>query len=257
MRKTSIILLLLLTVTTYPQTQAELSEADIARLLSGSLQDPTPMPLSLDLHIGYEHSQTNASTFTSSMQLNYAPRSWVKTNVGFRVSTHEMYSFTARGDFNWWVGNKKSCLSLRNQYLYNLYAASNFQDFNISLAAAYDHPYFYIAAGGYARMFTNLKLHGNPRTTIWEPGLVYDLEARIFPKPHVWNIGLQITNMRMFVIERCYSPNFILKGNYRINGEADDSLNLKIQAGLQPAGFFHIATNYYTFFLNVGITCAI
>ncbi|MGM9805131.1 MAG: hypothetical protein ACI3Z7_01690 [Candidatus Aphodosoma sp.] len=262
MHRISVTTLLLLTITACLQAQTGTGESDIARVADTVTHNTrhaiSVLPLSLDLHIGYEHSQINSSAFTSAILLNYTPQDWVKTNIGFRVSTHSMYSFAARGDFNWRPGNKRSCLTLRNQYNYNIYGASNFQDLNISLAAAYDHPYFYIAAGGYARMFTNIKPpRGSRRTTIWEPGLVYDIEGRIFPKQHVWNIGLQITNMRLFVIERFYAPNFILKGNYRINGYADEHLNLQVQTGFQPAGLMHIAVNYYTFFLNVGITCAI
>ena len=112
--------------------------------------------------------------------------------------------------------------------------------------------------GGYAQFHTNFVMKdGAERMYIWEPGLAYDFGARIFKKSHIWNLGLQVTNIRHFLVERSYSPNFIFNGNYRIRGEGDDHLNLMFEAGFQPSGILHIVTNYYSFFFNVGVTCKI
>lgn len=223
------------------------------------VQEMRRAPVTMDMTIGYEHSLTHASNVNTEMTVNYVPREWVRASAGLHVATHNVYAFTVRGDFNWWLGERRrSCLTLRHQYLYSLYAADNLQDLNIALNAAYDHPYFYIALGGYARMFAPIAAGGRERgATLWEPGLTYDAEVRIFPREHVWNVGVQVTNMRMFLIERFYSPNFVLKGNYRFGGEGNDHLNLRLTAGFQPAGVLHITANYYSFYFNVGITCAI
>ena len=209
------------------------------------------------MKLGYENTQTNGSIFNTEMAGIYTPARWVDVYGGFHVSTRNLYQVAARGDFKWWVGETRN-LALRNQYSYSAYANENLQNLNMSLMLVYDQEYLYAAFGGYAQFFTNFFIkEGAQRAYIWEPGLAYDFRTRIFKKSHVWNLGLQITNIRHFLVERSYSPNVILNGNYRICGEGDDHLNLLFEAGVQPSGVFHIVVNYYSFFFNVGITCNI
>ena len=211
----------------------------------------------LYMKIGYEHTQINGSIFNTEMAGIYSPARWVDVYGGFHVSSRNLYQVGARGDFKWWVGKTRN-LALRNQYSYSAYANENLQNFNMSLMLVYDQEYLYASFGGYAQFFTNFFMQeGAERTYIWEPGLAYDFRTRIFKKSHVWNLGLQVTNIRHFLIERSYSPNFIFNGNYRIGGENEDHLNLILEAGFQPAGILHIVANYYSFFFNVGITCRI
>lgn len=215
--------------------------------------------LMIDMNIGYEHLTTVPSNVYTDMTVEYTPAKWVTTYLGFKVNTDSRYALNARADFKYHLNTGyKSYIGLKNQYLYNISAGSNLHDMVIMLAAAYSHPYVDVAIGANARLMTPIKMYNSvARTSIWEPGLVYDIEARIFPLKHVWNIGAQITNMRMYEIERMYQPNFILKGNYRIMGEGSDDLNLKLTAGFQPAGMMNVAVSYYSFFFNVGITCAL
>ena len=156
---------------------------------------------------------------------------------------------------------KQSKIEKNNKIGMNLtyeYANDNLQSFNMSLILVYDQEYLYASFGGYAQFHTNFVMKdGAERMYIWEPGLAYDFGARIFKKSHIWNLGLQVTNIRHFLVERSYSPNFIFNGNYRIRGEGDDHLNLMFEAGFQPSGILHIVTNYYSFFFNVGVTCKI
>ena len=211
----------------------------------------------LYMKLGYEHTQINGSIFNTEMAGIYSPARWVDVYGGFHVSTRNLYQVAARGDFKWWIGENRN-IALRNQYSYSAYANENLQNFNMSLLLVYDQEHLYASFGGYAQFFTNFFIkEGAQRTYIWEPGLAYDFRTRIFKKSHVWNLGLQITNIRHFLVERSYSPNVILNGNYRICGEGDDHLNLLFEAGVQPSGVFHIVVNYYSFFFNVGITCNI
>lgn len=207
--------------------------------------------------IEYEHTMTHGSNIGTEIQIDYTPAWWLSVRGGFHVSTRNLYQLAAKGNFKVLTDGNHS-LVLRNQYTYSAYADDNMQNFNMLLAAAYDQEYFYIAIGGYAQFFTGISKQAEiNRSYIWEPGLVYDIEARIFKKRHVWNLGLQITNMREFLIERVYNPNFIMKGNYRFGGDGSENLNLTVKAGLQPSGIMHMTANYYSFYLNVGISCVI
>ena len=211
----------------------------------------------LYMKLGYENTQINSSMFNTEMVGIFTPDDWIDIYGGFHVSSRNLYQLAARGDFKWWVGKTRN-IALRNQYTYSVYAKDNLQNFNMSLMLVYDQEHLYAAFGGYAQFFTNLFLsEGAQRTYIWEPGLAYDFRTRIFKKSHVWNLGLQVTNIRHFLVERSYSPNFIINGNYRIGGENEDHLNLMLEAGFQPSGILHLVANYYSFFFNVGITCRI
>ena len=211
----------------------------------------------LYMKLGYEHTQIKGSTMNTEMVGIYSPTRWVDVYGGFHVSSRNLYQVGARGDFKWWIGETRN-LTLRNQYSYSAYANENLQNLNMSLMLVYDQEYLYAAFGGYAQFFTNFFIkEGAQRTYIWEPGLAYDFQTRIFKKSHIWNLGLQITNIRYFLVERSYSPNVIFNANYRIGGENEDHLNLLFEAGVQPSGVFHIVVNYYSFFFNVGVTCRI
>ena len=219
---------------------------------------PKEYPKSLlYMKVGYENTQINGSEINTEMAGIYSPTRWVDVYGGFHVASRNLYQIGARGDFKWWVGENRN-LALRNQYSYSAYANENLQNFNMSLLLVYDQEHLYASFGGYAQFFTNFFLKdGVQRTYIWEPGLAYDFQTRIFKKSHIWNLGLQITNIRHLLVERSYTPNFIFNGNYRICGEGNDHLNLLLEAGFQPSGIFHIVANYYSFFFNVGITCNI
>lgn len=246
-----IILIILAIISSYSTSAQEVVDyADFFK--------PKEYPKSLlYMKIGYEHTQINASNFNTEMIGIYTPKQWVDIYGGFHVSTRNLYQVGARGDFKLWIGKTRN-IALRNQYSYSAYANENLQNFNMSLLLVYDQEHLYASFGGYTQFFTNFFLKdGAQRTYIWEPGLAYDFRTRIFKKSHVWNLGLQITNIRHFLVERSYAPNFILNGNYRINGEGNDHLNLLLEAGFQPSGIFHIVANYYSFFFNVGVTCNI
>lgn len=211
----------------------------------------------LYMKLGYEHTQISGSGINTEMVGIFSPRRWVDVYGGFHVSSRSLYQVGARGDFKWWLGESRN-LALRNQYCYSAYANDNLQSFNMSLIVVYDQEYLYASFGGFAQFHTNFFMtDGAERMYIWEPGLAYDFRARIFKKSHVWNLGLQVTNIRHFLVERSYSPNFIFNGNYRIGGEGEDHLNLMFEAGFQPSGILHIVANYYSFFFNVGVTCRI
>lgn len=233
-------------------SQYPISEYDI---LIGYIQPENTMYLINTIE--YEHSIINGSNATTEMMIDYTPSRRVSVRGGFHISTHNLYQLSAKGNFKLLTNNLHS-LILRNQYVYSMYASDNIQNMNMSLAMAYDYEYCYIAVGGYAQFHTGItNKKGIKRNYIWEPGIVYDIEARVFKKQHVWNIGIQITNMREFLIEKLYNPNFLLKGNYRFGGEGSNHLNLMLKAGFQPGGMLHMTTNYYSFYFNIGISCVI
>lgn len=209
------------------------------------------------MDLAYEHTLSHQSNIYTQMLVDLKPAKWVEIYGGFHVSTSDLYQLTARGDFKWWLSESRN-LALRNQYTYGAYASDNLQNLCMALALCYNQEYFTIAIGGYTQFFTNFLIkEQQERTYIWEPGITYDITGCIFKREHIWNLGLQVTNMRDFTIERPYAPNFILNGNYRILGKGNDHLNIYGKLGIQPSGIFSIAANYYSLYFQFGISCAL
>ena len=213
-------------------------------------------PAYMNVALGYNHSLTNGHGVLADISVNYAPRKWVELLGGISVNTWNIYTASLRGDFRWWVSESRN-LAIRNQYLYNVFVDNNFQRFNMSLALAYDQEYFYIAAGGCAQFYTPSFSKSVDTTYIWEPAVISDIRTRIFKKSHVWNLGLQVTNILPFVIERSYIPIFVLNANYRLLGAGENNFNIFAQLACQPAGIFHISANYYSVFFKIGLSCVL
>lgn len=209
----------------------------------------------MNVSLGYTYSLLHGHGILADIALDYTPRKWVEIFGGVNVNTWNIYTASVRGDFRWWLSDSEN-LAIRNQYLYNCFVDDNFQRFNMSLALAYDQEYFYIAAGGYLHFFTPIYSSSN-RSFVWEPGLVYDVRTRIFKKSHVWNLGVQITNILPFIVERFYAPIFVLNANYRLLGEGVNNFNLFAQLACQPSGIFHLSANYYSFYIKFGLSCVI
>lgn len=85
---------------------------------------------------------------------------------------------------------------------------------------------------------------------ICEPfNIYYELGVRCLPKLEQWDLNILFTNSKMFELERHYQPSFVIEGLwYPIE-------KLGIQAGVtyKPAGMFHISSDYYQFYANVGL----
>ncbi len=258
MRKsvTALVAAIMLSANTFAQEYTPITKDDPTYIYLDRITAKEEKNL-LKMDIGYEYTLTNRSAVYTQMMLEMRLKQWVDFYAGFHVATDDLYQFAVRGDFKYHFGPTRY-LGLRNQYVYSLYAGDNLQKMNMALAAVYDQEYFSIAVGAYTQFFSPIVMgNGAARTFIWEVSPVYDINARIFKKAHRWNLGVQITNMRDFALERMYNPNFIINGNYRFAGEGIDNLNLLWKIGAQPTGIMHIAANNYSLYLQLGIVCTL
>lgn len=256
MTKKGYLSLFLLSLFLYPFFYCQGQDSGSKQVVSDSMTSHPARPV-LYSGLSYEHTLVHGSTGAAGLLVGYSPAGWTDLSGGVSVSSANLYRVAVRGDFKWNF-HTHHYFGISNRYLYSVYAGDNLQNFNAALALFYNQDYFHFAIGGCLQLFAGIT-SGNSSAGgyLCEPGIVYDIEARIFRSEHIWNIGLQITNMRRFLIERMYNPNFVLKGNYRFGGYGSDNLNLIVEAGFQPAGIMHIAANYYSFFFNVGISCVI
>jgi hypothetical protein len=205
----------------------------------------------------YDHNITDRSNFFSDLTYLGSPLKWLDITAGAHISTVNNYAALARTDFKYRVCRQGEIV-LRNQYQYNVYVSDNMQSFNIVLMAAFDHDYFYAGIGTLSQFFFMLKQDKTHNNSLIEPiDIAYDLQGRIFPKHHNWNIGLQITNIRPFSSESYFSPNFIISGYLDVLRSDSGRMRANMKCGLQPTGILSIAAHYYEFYITAGIECTI
>ena len=99
---------------------------------------------------------------------------------------------------------------------------------------------------------------GTFKNSIFEPwNLQYDIGVSVFPKfpakPKKWNLRLGISNFDAFYFERAEVIILSLKGDYHFT----DKWSIFCQGNFRPAGNFHMAANYYSFYFQTGFRWAI
>ncbi len=210
----------------------------------------------LNFDFTYNYNQTSSSQlFADIIYKNYIAK-WVDLTVGLHTQTNSTYALLAKTNFKWNIKSHHN-LELRNQYLYNIFAPLNSQSFNALLAAAYSQKYCYIALGIHTQFFAPIIANNNPEI-IYEPiHFAYNLKCRIFPIEHNWNLALQVTNITPFLIERAYSPNFIMQGQAKIIESNSERIDITFKIGLEPAGIFNVIAQQYELFVSAGIKCKI
>jgi hypothetical protein len=78
---------------------------------------------------------------------------------------------------------------------------------------------------------------------------LYRIEGSVRKMSSNWNLSLRFSNFDEFQMERWQQPMVTLIGKYNIL----KNLSLSLDAGIKPSGVFHIAANYYEFFLQAGV----
>ncbi len=210
----------------------------------------------LDFDFTYNYNYTTSSQLLADVQYKHFLTDWVDLQAGIHIATNKQYALHARANFKWNIKSHHK-LELRNQYFYNIFAENNTQSINALLAAAYNQDYCYIALGVYTQAFFPLFPKGESSKVVEPIGICYDIEGRIFPEIHKWNLGLQITNITQSMVERTNNPNFILKGAVKIVETNNERIDLNLKLGIEPAGIFHIHSEQYEIFFGAGVKCLI
>lgn len=165
--------------------------------------------------LGYEHSERHGHLVQSTMQLQWDGARWFTMFAGLRVTTQNLYNLSLRGDFKIPFKGYRY-LGLRNQYLYGIFANSNYMDMNFSLSAFYEQEYFYVAAGAMTHFVTPITVKEGTRSYDWYVSWTYDIRGWVQKHDARWNLGVQVTNMREMEISEGYMPSFVLRGSHLI-----------------------------------------
>lgn len=206
----------------------------------------------IDFDFIYNYNTLSESQLYADIFYKNHLTKWVDIQAGFHSATNSAYALLAKANFKW---NFKSHhnFEIRNQYLYNIFASHNSQSFNTLLAIAYSQKYYYMAFGASSQVI--FPIYANGESTSVEPiNFCYDIEGRIFPLTHNWNIGVQITNITPFLVERPHNPNFILKGNAKLIETRKERIDIAFKLGLEPIGLLK-NEQYYELYFSAGIKC--
>ena len=170
--------------------------------------------------LGYEHTEANGHLVLSQMRIKWDAAKWFKLTGGLKVTTKNIYYFTARGDFKWNIDDTKY-LGLRNQYIYNIYANNkslSTMNLNMSLAADYKMDYLYVATG----VMWNYKMPlvkeeaENIQNLGWQCSWLYEIQIWARPKKADWNIAVEFGNMHSFSMQDWLQPSFTLRGTHTL-----------------------------------------
>ena len=86
-------------------------------------------------------------------------------------------------------------------------------------------------------------------SNIYEPfNFYYELGVRCLPKLEQWDLNVVLSNCRMLEVERHYQPSFAIEGWWY----PLEQLGIQMGVNYKPAGMFHISSDYYQFYANIG-----
>lgn len=79
--------------------------------------------------------------------------------------------------------------------------------------------------------------------------IYYELGISFLPQIAKWDLTISFTNSRIFELERHYQPTFSLDCWWHPNERISTTLGVHYK----PAGMFHLTSDYYKFYANIGI----
>ena len=121
---------------------------------------------------------------------------------------------------------------------------SSIHNYIAGCGASLDITYIWANLGYYYRMMTP------GEDCISEPfNIYYEFGIRCLPKCKKWDLNLILTNSRHFEIERHYQPSFTIDTWWYLS----DRFALEFGVNYKPAGMFHISSEYYQLYANVGV----
>lgn len=170
--------------------------------------------------LGYEHTEETGHFVLSQMRIKWDAAKWFRLTGGLKVTTKNIYYFTARGDFKLPIDETKY-VGLRNQYLFNIYANSknlSTMNLNMSIAADYMMDYLYIATGAVwnYKMPLVKEETENIKGLGWHCNWIYEIQLWARPRKANWNIAVEFGNMHSFSIQDWLQPSFTLRGTHTV-----------------------------------------
>ena len=205
---------------------------------------------SLDARLLYGYNSTWENYGGLSAYAKFKLPSNFVLSAGVSGLTSNVYNIAAQGEVLFPV-KQAYLIYVTNQYLYRAFVSDNFQEFNAGLSVGFNMNYFGISLGNSFRFMSQFDTYTTEQIRyIVEPfNLIYSIEGEFRKRDSDWNIGLRISNLRQFMMERMYQPTFNVYGFYKVL----PNLKLYGEFGVEPAGIFNMAANSYDYYLQLGV----
>ncbi len=104
--------------------------------------------------------------------------------------------------------------------------------------------HFFATAGYYHRT-----LRSGTSSLIEPFNLYYELGVSCLPNIREWDLSVSLTNSRMFDLDRHYLPALVVDSWWHPSDKASVTLGVCYK----PTGVFHISSDYYQLYANIGL----
>jgi hypothetical protein len=130
------------------------------------------------------------------------------------------------------------------EILFNYTYQSHLSNYAIGCGATLDIPRLWATIGYYHRTMAMGK------DALYEPfNLYYELGIRCLPKREKWDLNVIFTNSQLFELERHYQPTLAVESWWY----PLENLGVQLGVNYKSAGMFHLSSDYYQIYGNVGV----
>lgn len=207
-----------------------------------------------DVNVGYDFLQSRGSSLNTEILLKNKFSKW-SIDVGTKLS-YDNLGVVVLFENKLYSDDKRYTAIHTKLLARNSYKNLDNYTQTIAISALYDQEYFSIALGVQSTYtLADLQMPESKLYSMYTD-VVYDVNARIFEKEHIWNLGGQITNSRIFEVDKYYNPFFILNGEYKIKINSEgERLRLYSRLGfqLQPIYIMRAPLDDVSVFFNIGV----
>lgn len=207
-----------------------------------------PSPYSLSVHAGYGHNLTYGSFANLDIDAQMPIHPYFEAEANLRLSTANTYALGVqlRPKFALPVGE----LYLEDRLMANFIIRDQLNEFIHAISLGYRMQYVDAQLGLFSRIMVPTPYERNSNNEIIsEPfKLLYRVEAFIRPETSCWNIGIALSNIDDYMMERPWNPVLYLRGWYDVN----EHWRIQLAGKYKNAGMFHMNAHYYASEVRLG-----
>lgn len=125
-------------------------------------------------------------------------------------------------------------------------------EFVSAASVGYRMQWFSVQFGMFSRTLIdmNRRQHDNCNYVSEPFNLLYRASFHVRPASSKWNAGGGFSNYTAYEYERMWQPYFFVDGYWRLS----DSLSLKADVTVKPAGMFHLVASFYGIRSSLGLS---
>jgi hypothetical protein len=203
---------------------------------------------SLSLHTGYGHNLTYGSFANFDIDAHMPIHPYFEAKANFRASTANRYALGVqlRPKFALPVGE----MYIEDRLMANFVVRDQVNEFIHAISLGYRMQYVDAQLGVFSRLIVPTPYERNTTNEmISEPfKLLYRVEAFVRPATSCWNLGIALSNIDDYTMERPWNPVLYLRTWYDI----DEHWRVQLAGKYKNAGTFHMNAHYYASEVRVG-----